>query len=107
MPKAVTAEAHEGHEQRLLTHTKRSTADAPSQASSAHPRTTAPVEFAQKRMIPFETLWNAKDVAAYLKCSESWVYKEAEKGTLPCMRYGGLLRFEPDAIRLHGNRAAA
>ena len=58
-------------------------------------------------LVPFETLWDVKDVAAHLKCSESWVYKHAEKGTLPSVRYGGLLRFHPQAIRLHGNRPAA
>lgn len=104
---AVTAEAHESRKQPLLTRTKRSTADAPRQISSAHPRTTLPDESAKKRMIPFETLWDAKDVAAHLKCSESWVYKHAEEGTLPCVRYGGLLRLDPAAIRLHGTRAAA
>ena len=39
-----------------------------------------------------EGLWNAEQVAAYLKCSESKVYKAAEAGTLPC---------EPEAIRAY------
>jgi excisionase family DNA binding protein len=45
------------------------------------------------------TLWNASDVAAYLKVSRSWVYHRAESGELPYLRVGGLLRFDPEAIR--------
>ncbi|MCC6899962.1 MAG: helix-turn-helix domain-containing protein [Polyangiaceae bacterium] len=46
-------------------------------------------------------LWDAKDVAAYLKASRSWVYQRAEAGQLPCLRIGGLLRFDPAMIRAH------
>jgi excisionase family DNA binding protein len=38
-------------------------------------------------------------VAVYLKVSRSWVYHRAEANLLPHLRVGGLLRFEPDAIR--------
>jgi excisionase family DNA binding protein len=48
---------------------------------------------------PSATLWTAADVAAYLKVSRSWVYHRAEANLLPYVRIGGLLRFEPDAIR--------
>jgi excisionase family DNA binding protein len=44
-------------------------------------------------------LWDANDVAGYLKVSRSWVYHRAEAGQLPCVRVGGLLRFDPAAIR--------
>lgn len=44
-------------------------------------------------------LWDASDVASYLKASRSWVYHRAESGELPCVRIGGLLRFVPDEIR--------
>ena len=44
-------------------------------------------------------LWDANDVASYLKVSRSWVYHRAEAGQLPCVRVGGLLRFDPAAIR--------
>jgi excisionase family DNA binding protein len=44
-------------------------------------------------------LWDANDVARYLKVSRSWVYHRAEAGQLPCIRVGGLLRFDPAAIR--------
>src|SRR5690348_11759819 len=46
-----------------------------------------------------DTLWTAVDVARYLKVSRSWVYHRAEAGLLPYLRVGGLLRFEPEAIR--------
>lgn len=47
------------------------------------------------------TLWDASDVATYLKASRSWVYQRAEAGQLPCLRIGGLLRFEPAAVRAY------
>ena len=46
-----------------------------------------------------ERLWDATDVADYLKASRSWVYHRAESGELPCIRIGGMLRFEPNAVR--------
>jgi len=45
------------------------------------------------------TLWDVRDVARYLKASVSWVYKAAERGELPSLRVGGLLRFDPGAVR--------
>jgi excisionase family DNA binding protein len=45
------------------------------------------------------TLWTVADVAAYLCASRSWVYHRAENGELPCLRVGGLLRFDPAAIK--------
>ena len=47
----------------------------------------------------FETLWNARDVARYLKASRSWVYQKAESGLLPYVTVGGLVRFVPGRIR--------
>jgi excisionase family DNA binding protein len=44
-------------------------------------------------------LWDANDVASYLKVSRSWVYHRAEGGQLPHLRVGGLLRFDPTAVR--------
>jgi len=43
-------------------------------------------------------LWDASDVARYLKVSRSWVYHRAESGELPCLKVGGLLRFDPQTI---------
>ncbi len=47
----------------------------------------------------FEGLWTVKNVAEFLQCSRDFVYEHAEDGTLPCLRIGALLRFEPEAIR--------
>jgi excisionase family DNA binding protein len=44
-------------------------------------------------------LWDANDVALYLKVSRSWVYHRAEAGQLPHMRVGGLLRFDPAVVQ--------
>ena len=44
-------------------------------------------------------LWNAVQVASFLRVSRSWVYHRAESGLLPCRHVGGLLRFEAEAIR--------
>lgn len=46
-----------------------------------------------------EGLWKVPDVMNYLKASRSWVYQKAEAGILPSLRIGGLLRFEPQAVR--------
>lgn len=47
----------------------------------------------------FEPLWTWREVAAFLRLSRSWVYREAEAGRLPCLNVGGALRFEPIEIR--------
>jgi hypothetical protein len=47
-------------------------------------------------------LWDARDVARFLGVHRNWVYLQAEAGTIPCVRIGGLLRFEPDTIRAIG-----
>jgi excisionase family DNA binding protein len=44
-------------------------------------------------------LWDANDVARFLKVSRSWVYHRAEAGQLPHLRVGGLLRFDAGAVR--------
>jgi excisionase family DNA binding protein len=46
-----------------------------------------------------DELWDANDVARYLKVSRSWVYHRAESGLLPCLRVGGLVRFDPATVR--------
>jgi excisionase family DNA binding protein len=46
-----------------------------------------------------EALWTAEEVAAFIKCSVSYVYKSAERGELPCVRVGRMLRFKPEAVR--------
>lgn len=46
-----------------------------------------------------EALWTADEVATFIKCSVSYVYKSAERGEIPCVRVGRMLRFKPDAVR--------
>jgi excisionase family DNA binding protein len=46
-----------------------------------------------------ESLWTAKDVAAYLKVSRSLVYKLAENATLPSLTIGACRRFEPEVVQ--------
>jgi excisionase family DNA binding protein len=46
-----------------------------------------------------ETLWDAEDVASYLKVSRSMVYKLGQAGDLPCLRVGACLRFDPAVVR--------
>lgn len=46
-----------------------------------------------------DSLWGVKEVARYLRASKSWVYKSAEKGELPSVRVGRLLRFRPNDVR--------
>lgn len=44
-------------------------------------------------------LWDARDVARFLKASRNWVYQQAEIGKIPSVRIGGLLRFDPEKIK--------
>jgi excisionase family DNA binding protein len=46
-----------------------------------------------------DPLWTAADVARFLNASQSYVYKAAEAGRLPCIRIGAMLRFDPARIR--------
>lgn len=44
-------------------------------------------------------LWTAQDLAAYVGCSKSLVYQMAERGDIPSVKIGTLLRFDPEAVR--------
>ncbi len=48
-----------------------------------------------------DQLWDANDVANFLKVSRSWVYQRAEAGLLPYLKVGALLRFDPEEIRAY------
>jgi hypothetical protein len=48
---------------------------------------------------PAKPLWDARDVATFLKASRNWVYLQAELGNIPYVRLGGLLRFDPEKIK--------
>ena len=46
-------------------------------------------------------------VAEFLDVSRSWVYQAAAAGTLPCIRVGAALRFDPEVIKawLRGDKS--
>jgi excisionase family DNA binding protein len=44
-------------------------------------------------------LWTVRQAARFLNLSVSWVYKQAELGTLPTVRLGASVRFDPRALR--------
>ena len=52
-----------------------------------------------ERSKDFWELWTWREVARALKVSRSWVYAKAERGELPSLRVGGLLRFDPTEVR--------
>lgn len=45
-----------------------------------------------------DLLWSTADVANYLRCSERQVYNLRKRG-LPILHVGGLIRFDPEAVR--------
>ncbi|MFW6010833.1 MAG: helix-turn-helix transcriptional regulator [Gemmatimonadota bacterium] len=47
---------------------------------------------------PTKQLWKVKDVAAYLNLSEKAVYRRVERDTIPYLKMGESLRFDPDDI---------
>ena len=55
----------------------------------------------QTRLTMDEVLWTLEQTAAFLQMSRSWVYHEAQKGLLPCIRFSRNLRFSPSAIRAY------
>ncbi len=64
----------------------------------ARPRRTMMIDQKTDTLLD-ESLWDARDVARYFRASRSWVYHQAEAGLLPHLRVGGLLRFDPRAVR--------
>ena len=46
-----------------------------------------------------DRLWTVRDVARFLSMSPSWVYQASAGGTLPCLRIGAAVRFDPATIR--------
>jgi excisionase family DNA binding protein len=43
-------------------------------------------------------LWTCDDVARYLRVSTRTLRRRAADGTIPAVRIGGALRFEPEAV---------
>jgi len=56
-----------------------------------------------------EPLWTVKEVMQYLQASKAWVYSASASGSLPSLRIGGLLRFDPAVVQAwaHGERVPA
>lgn len=54
---------------------------------------------AKAEAVQEEALWEVADAATYLKVSKSWVYQASSAGTLPCVRIGALLRFDPATLK--------
>jgi len=54
---------------------------------------------------PIKPLWTIKDVAEYLCCTVRHV-QNLQRGGLPYMQVGRLVRFDPEEVRnyLRGNR---
>lgn len=46
-----------------------------------------------------EKLWTVPQVAKLFGTSASWVYKAVERGEIPCVRLGTMVRFDPIAVR--------
>lgn len=46
-----------------------------------------------------EGLWDATEVAAFLKVNKDSVYRWVARGVLPCVKVGKLTRFRPSDIR--------
>jgi excisionase family DNA binding protein len=44
-------------------------------------------------------LWDVAGASSFLGVSTSWVYHRAAAGTIPCIRVGHNLRFDPEALR--------
>ena len=53
-------------------------------------------------MLDEDRLWDPLDVARYLGVSRNSVYAQVDAGTLPCIRIGGLLKFDAVKIRAIG-----
>ncbi len=54
----------------------------------------------------FEALWDVETTSRYLHTSRSWTYKAVERGELPAVRMGTMLRFRPEDLRKYVNARA-
>lgn len=55
--------------------------------------------FADGAALTEERYWNVKDFARVFGVSRTWVYDQVALGRIPHNRMGGLIRFNPAAIR--------
>ncbi len=71
----------------------------PVRVTSSEPAADAGAAPQNQIPLPTDRLWDARQAAAYLNRSVSWVYKAAERGDLPRARgFGWGLRFIPDEL---------
>lgn len=61
--------------------------------------------FKQERF-SLENLWDVRRVAQFLGVSRSWVYQRVERGLMPCLRVGGLVRFKPSVVKAWTERTS-
>jgi hypothetical protein len=54
------------------------------------------------KLLDDDRLWDPLDVGRYFGISRNSVYAQVDAGALPCVRVGGLLKFDPDKIRSIG-----
>lgn len=54
-----------------------------------------------------ERLWTVQETAKYLHVSTSWVYRATERGEVPHLKLGGLLRYQPDQVRAYAASLAS
>ena len=54
------------------------------------------------KLLDEDRLWDPLDVARYLGVSRNSVYAQVDAGALPCIRIGGLLKFDPVKVRAIG-----
>jgi excisionase family DNA binding protein len=55
-----------------------------------------------RELLDEDRLWDPLDVARFLGISRNTVYAQVDSGALPCVRIGGLLKFDPERIRAIG-----
>lgn len=47
----------------------------------------------------FEDLWSVKEATKFLGCKKTWLYLACERGEVPHVRLGAMIRFEPEVLR--------
>jgi excisionase family DNA binding protein len=59
---------------------------------------SAPASQVAERASDNHQLWNAAQAADYLGVSTSWIYHRSAEGSIPCVRVGHALRFDPAVL---------
>ena len=74
--------------------------------TTAHRKSEAPSSADATSTPAFEALWGVKTASRFLHTSRSWTYKAVERGELPAVRVGSMLRFRPQDLRSYVNARA-